>query len=210
MTKTNLSNRRSYEIERNLEDVTLIWCDPNIDHSSDSRHTQRSLRELNHYVQFYTNPQLCLEYIRSIRDERIILVLSNVFEKQILSEVCSFPTICSIFLLCIDGQSSVSIPIPTKYEKMVQSFTDKKILLQSIHPNSSRNETNNRIQFILWTKTKINKKCFQTISIVSWLSNSIQSLKKLPRTDRALDEMIDKCSDYYQSNQIELKRIEQF
>ena len=104
MTNNNQRNRRPYDMERNLEDITLIWCDPNIDDSIDSQRTEKSLKELNNYVQFYTDPQLCLDFIRSIKDEQIIIVLSDVFEKQILSEVYSLRTVCSIFLLCINSK----------------------------------------------------------------------------------------------------------
>jgi hypothetical protein len=62
MTNNYQRNRRLSDIEPNLEDVTLIWCDPNIDDSSDSHHTQTLLRESNNYVQFYTDPQLSRFY----------------------------------------------------------------------------------------------------------------------------------------------------
>ncbi len=55
MTNNNQRNRRLYEIERNLEDITLILWDPNIDDSSDCQHTQNSLKELNNHVIFYTD-----------------------------------------------------------------------------------------------------------------------------------------------------------
>ena len=211
MTKNIRSNRRSYEIERNLEDVTLIWCDPNIDHSSESQHTKNSLKELNHYVQFYTNPQLCLEFIRSIKDERIILVVSNVFEKQILPEVYSIPTICSIFLLCIDGQPSASLSMPDQYQKMVQIFTDRKVLMQSIQFRI-HHVMKQTTEFSLFYGQKQKSTRNLSKQSASFLGFQIlfNILKKLPRTDQALDEMIEKCSDYYRSNQAELRRIEQF
>ncbi|CAF4043942.1 unnamed protein product [Rotaria sordida] len=35
-------------------------------------------------------------------------------------------------------------------------------------------------------------------------------LRKIPRTDQALHDMLEKCSDYYRSNNAELRKIEEF
>lgn len=211
MASDNQLNRRGYDIERNLEDVTLIWCDPDIDHSSDSRHTRRLLRELHNYVQFYTNPQLCLGYVRSIKEERIILIVSHVFAKQILPEVLSFPAVSSIFLLCVNDPPDAFTSIPDEYQKMVQIFTDRQALIQSIQ---------SRIHFVMKQTTEFSLFCGQKQKSTRNLSRQSASflgfqilfniLRKFPRTDQALLDMIDKCCDYYRLNKTELRRIEQF
>ncbi len=62
----NRRNQRPEEIEENLEYITLIWLDENINDSEESRKTQRLLCELNDCVQFYTVPSLCFDYIKRI------------------------------------------------------------------------------------------------------------------------------------------------
>lgn len=211
MSSDNQLNRRGYDIERNLEDVTLIWCDPDIDHSSDSRHTRRLLRELHNYVQFYTNPQLCLDYIRSIKDERIILIVSHFFEKQILPEVYLFPVVSSIFLLCTNDPYNVSTSIPDEYHEMVQIFTDRQALTQSIQSRIHL-VTKQTTEFSLFYGQKQKSTRNLSKQSASFLGFQIlfNILKKLPRTDQALLDMIDRSCDYYRLNKTELRRIEQF
>jgi hypothetical protein len=132
MTNNRQRNRRAYDIERNLEDLTLIWCDPNIDDSPDSQCIQTLVKKLNNYVQFYTDPQLCLDFIRSIKDEKILLVISNLFEKQIIPEVYLLPTISAIYLFCVDCQQYTPISISDQDQKTIEIFTDTEALMNSI------------------------------------------------------------------------------
>ena len=62
--------RLNYEIDNikeNKEYFTLIWLDEEINEYSD-----RLLNELEQFhdcVLVYTNPQLCIEYIQSVKNE---------------------------------------------------------------------------------------------------------------------------------------------
>ncbi len=211
VTNTNQRNRLPYDIERNLEDVTLIWCDPNIDDSSDSQHTQTLLKESNNYVQFYTDPQLCLDFIRSIKDEKVFLVLSDAFEKQIIPEVYSLPTVSFIFLLCADRQHYTPISISDQYQKTIQIFTDKQALMKSIR-SKIHLVTTQTMEFSLFDSKR--QKTTRNLSkeSASFLGFQIvfTILRKIPRSDQALHEMLEKCSDYYRSNDTELRKIEEF
>ncbi|CAF1466732.1 unnamed protein product, partial [Rotaria sp. Silwood1] len=45
VTNNSQPNCRQYNIERNLEDVTLIWCDQNMDDSSNLQNMQILLKQ---------------------------------------------------------------------------------------------------------------------------------------------------------------------
>ena len=208
MTNDSQRNRHPCDIEKNLEDVTLIWYDPNMDDSSDSQCTQRMLRETN---QFYTELQPCLDFIRSIVYEKIFLVISGTYEERIMVQIYALPAVNFIFLLCTDRQDYKFISIPAQYQNIVQICTDKQILMKLIR--SKIDQTTKKImEFSLFNEQKQKSTRNLSQESASFLGFQIlfAILKKIPRNDQALHDMLDKCSDYYQSNDIELQKIEQF
>ncbi len=90
----------------NLENITLIWYDPNI--TQEDRYikqTMRELRDINDYVILHTDEQECVDYAKSIKDEKIILVISGKngtavsTSANVLQQLHSLRQMKSIFIL---------------------------------------------------------------------------------------------------------------
>ncbi|CAF1368465.1 unnamed protein product [Rotaria sordida] len=98
-----------------------------------------------------------------------------------------------------------------KYPKHVELFADKSVMLKSLklRIDLTRKQT---ITFNLFDNKK--QKSVRNLSkeFASFLGFQLlmDILKRMPRTDQCLHEMLEKCADYYQSNISELRMIEQF
>jgi tetratricopeptide (TPR) repeat protein len=101
--------------------------------------------------------------------------------------------------------------IPDEYQKIIQIFTDKQALIRSIRSKIHLVPTQ-AMAFTLFDGQR--QKTTRNLSkeSASFLGFQIlfSILRKIPRTDQALHEMLEKCSDYYRFNIVELKKIEQF
>lgn len=73
--------------KENKEIITLIWFDPNIGKREDTIETQEKLRQINDYVIFYQDPQICSTFIESAKDENIFLITSGRQAEGILPEL---------------------------------------------------------------------------------------------------------------------------
>jgi hypothetical protein len=85
----------------NKESITLLWFDPNIGSHQDTEKTKEQLRQINDYVKFYTDLELCVTYIQSIKSEKIFLITSGKRASYILPRISNLRQIDSIFIFCM-------------------------------------------------------------------------------------------------------------
>ncbi|CAF1166905.1 unnamed protein product [Rotaria sordida] len=202
-------NRRPSEIEENLEDVTLIWLDSNIDDSSDSLHTQSLLDELSNCVLLYTDFELCINYIRRVIQERVFVIVSGTLSHSVLPSIHSLKVVTAIFIFCNDHKGH--IPVLDTYSKVMGIFTDQQALLQSIQ-KTKYYALKQTVSFSVFDhqKQKSTRDVSKDLGSFTWFQLLVDILRKIPQTDRAKQDMLDKCREYYALNKTEMKKIEQF
>ena len=100
--------------QQNLESIILIWYDSNIDKTNDTKETMNVLREINNCVVFHIDLQVCINHIKSIKNEKIFLVTSGKDATIILKEVNPLIQVDSVFIFCFK---------PEKYQHLLQKFT---------------------------------------------------------------------------------------
>lgn len=71
----------------NFEGITLIWYDSRVDKTKDTKITAEELREINDCVLFYSNQDECINYMRSVENEKIFLITSGKEATVILPEI---------------------------------------------------------------------------------------------------------------------------
>lgn len=88
------------------------------------------LLELNPAAQFYSNFDRCLDLIKSVKDEQILLIVSGAFARRILSQIHNQKTLVAIFIFCTNRQYHQSLM--EEFNKIVEICTDQDSLLESI------------------------------------------------------------------------------
>ena len=197
------------EVQENLEDLTLLWLDSNIDDSCDSLHTQSQLDELSNCVLLYTDCDLCINYIQTITREKIFLIISDKIWQPFGPQIHSFKTITAIFIFCDDHK--VHDPILDRYSKVIGIFTNQHDLLQSIR-KSKRIVLKQTLGFnvLEYQTQRSTRDVSKDSGSFIWFQVLIDILKKITHSDRSKRDMLDKCKQYYALNEPEMKKIEQF
>ena len=119
------------ELYDSMEDFQLIWLDEHIGNSSDSLVTQEMLRVLNANAQFYTEPDLCVDVIKGIKDKNILIIISGAVAHEILPQLCALRSIRAVFVFCDNCEMHTSL-LSNYSHKMVDVYTDRDLLMKSI------------------------------------------------------------------------------
>jgi tetratricopeptide (TPR) repeat protein len=194
-----MANRHFIEITRNRENIRLIY----LDISQPTFEIQSKLLELNPAAQFYTDIRLCTNLIKSIMNEDIFLIISNILLTDILDSIYSLRSILAIFIY--DDKQEIS-ELKSNYPKIIDIYTNPNDLFQSIEE---------KIQFIekqIFIYSLLNPKENLTKESASFICHQmlINTLKQIPQKESIRDDILNRCLEYYQTNRYELDKIELF
>jgi hypothetical protein len=118
------------EVGENKEEFRFIWLDENINDSVDSLRMQTILLELNPAAQFYTDQERCINLIKSIEYEQILLIISRDFAHLVVPQIGHLRSVVGIFIFCTNPQQYSSLK--NEYEETLQILIDEDVLLKSI------------------------------------------------------------------------------
>ncbi|CAF0750076.1 unnamed protein product [Adineta steineri] len=92
--------RRRINIQQ-VQNVLLIWLDNNIDKTNvDCQNTITKLRRAVNDINTYTNGDKCLEFIQTIVDKKVCIIISGSLGQQIVRRVHNMSQVDSIFIFC--------------------------------------------------------------------------------------------------------------
>lgn len=193
---------------QNKEDMTLIWCDENIDVHGDAKKIVELLQQVNDYVLICSNVDTCFEYINRIQTEKAFVILSNEAADEMMDKIHDLEQVNSIYIFCMNDAIKDH---HTKYYKINGIYIEYEPLLKAIE---------NNICYLL--------KQSQATSLFDQYERSMRSLNSesqvfvefrtfkyvLLKTDyykeQTKKEMIEACRNYYKGNVCELTKIDQF
>ena len=197
------------EIVENKEDITLIWLDENMDDLSNLSEMLNQLHQLNDCILLYTKPQLCLDYIKRVINETIILILSKYLSTtELLNDINSLDIIDSIFIYSNnDGSCDIDFNL---YSRKIEVSNDRNSLLKSIETRIHL--ISKQIKYDLFDNSYLKSVRNLKSKPVSflWFHLLIDILNILPKTNEAKQQMIDVCRNYYQRNKSQLNIIKHF
>lgn len=202
------------EIPQYVEDVTILWFDQFMDETEnrgDVEKTKTLLREINDYVLFFSQPDPCIDYVKSVGKEKIFIIMSGFYAKEHLEKIHSLPQVDSVFIFCVFRAKY--LPLKEKYSKIIDVFTEQQDLMESLRSNIEL-VTKQAAAFGLFDGQQRSTK-FLTRESASflWFQLLTDVLKNIAISDvnnAGIDEMLAHCQSYYRGNQVELKIIEDF
>ncbi|CAF3807219.1 unnamed protein product [Rotaria sp. Silwood1] len=78
-TTDSIANVVNTSTKEKNEEITLIWFDENTNiNTDDVIHIKEILCEVNDYVIFHEQEQKCIQYIESMKDEKIFFVCTDL------------------------------------------------------------------------------------------------------------------------------------
>ncbi|CAF4380153.1 unnamed protein product, partial [Didymodactylos carnosus] len=205
----DVSSTTANTVPTNNESITLIWFDKNIDNKDDTFITRAMLREINDFVLFFNEKDKCLEYIQSIMNEKIFLVISGSCAVDFLPIVHNFRQIDSIFIFCMKREKYEILL--TKYTKIIDIFIQQETLANSIKENillvEKHMETFNSFDPKLQKSTRELTK--EQASFI-WYQLFKDIVIQMPQDEQSKQDMIQNCRHYYRGNTTQEKFINEF
>lgn len=202
------NNPLPHEITENKEDILLMWLDAHLDDSLDCLNTRLLLLELNPAVQFYTDVDRCVNCIKSIKYERIFLIVSGALAQSILSKISSYRTVAAIFIFCTNRQEHESLI--NSCDKVVDVFIDRDRLFESIRETFNLVEKQTLAFSLFDQKQRIGRNLTQESALFIWHQMLLFVLKQMSQDQQSKEEMLNICRNYYRNNKKEMDKIEQF
>jgi hypothetical protein len=107
-------------LRRNLESFCLVCLYDNMNNDDKKIGIiQSKLRETIAHVQLFDEKDDCITYIKSIRTEKIILILSATYVKEILSRIHDWHQLLSIYILSDENKNNHHIrQLEENYKKV--------------------------------------------------------------------------------------------
>jgi tetratricopeptide (TPR) repeat protein len=196
------------EIVDSKEEVRLVWFSVNIDDSAESLRIQSILLELNPSALFYTDLNQCIDFIRSINDEQVFLILSDPFQPTSLLHIGNLHMVVAIFILSVDKQNLVKLM--DEDDRIIDVFTDEDHLIESIRTKMRLIEKQTVAFNLFDDKQKSMRELSKESASFLWYQLLTHILKQMPHDEQSKQEMLDKIKDYYQTDKNMLKKIEKF
>lgn len=105
-------------LRRNFESFCLVWFSANETNADEKiMAIQSKLRQAINHLQLFNNPEECIDYIKRVENEKVILIISNTSEEDILSEIHDWAQLLAVYLIfhhetitghCVDNYRKVS------------------------------------------------------------------------------------------------------
>ncbi|CAF1278354.1 unnamed protein product [Adineta ricciae] len=172
--------------------------------------TRTTLREITDYVLLYTELEPCLTCIRSIVNERILLIISDNYAELCLDKIHDLPQVHSVFVFCMKvSQYKQRLFDWNRYSKIIDVFDNEDLLINSI-----RLELNDLqrhlLTFSFYDRQRSVKDLSRDSASFLWFQLFKDVLFEIPSSEQTKDELIDQCSQYYQGNSEVVENIEAF
>jgi hypothetical protein len=218
-TSQELKKIRSKSIDTPMpqastDDVTIMWFDPymdEIDNKDDVEVTKGLLRKINDYTLFYSNPETCLDYVKSVPSEKIFLIISGSYAFTYLDTLHPLKQIDSIFIFCV--YQDRYLPLKKKYSKIIDVFTEQNDLMASLTTNVDLVTKQARVFGLFDGKQRSTRYLKRESASFLWFQLLTDVIKNITVTDvkhTGIEEMLAHCRIYYRGNSVELNNIEEF
>ncbi|CAF1024709.1 unnamed protein product [Didymodactylos carnosus] len=193
--------------DENLESFTAVWLDADIVKDADYYNsTLISLRRFISCVKIFADPDSCIDYISSIENEKVFIVLSGFLGEVVVPLTYELPQIEFIYIFCHNKGKHEQWA--NNYCKIHGVFNDKNSLFFKM-AEDVKAFSNDISSMTLLTK----ESSFQdrtTLYGGLFYPLVIEMLNDIPATDDAKNEMIKECRMYYKDNVKQQEEIDDF
>lgn len=91
--------------DENLESLSLIWLDADVNNSKENIEVQNRLRSIINYLRTYRDATECENYIRTIPEgDRVLLIVSGELGQKIVPVIHTLRQILAIYIFCLNKE----------------------------------------------------------------------------------------------------------
>ncbi|CAF1485819.1 unnamed protein product [Adineta steineri] len=139
-----------------MQSALLIWLDNNIDETNDDcQNTITKLRRAVNDIKTYTNGDQCLEFIRTIVDNKVCMIISGSLGKNFVPRVHNMSQVDSIFIFC--GNKKHHDQWTKDWPKIKGVFTDITSICEALKEAAHQCEQNAMPMSFVGTNKKLDQ-----------------------------------------------------
>ncbi|CAF2123184.1 unnamed protein product [Rotaria magnacalcarata] len=203
---TVLSSERLHH--PNVANFLLIWLDVPLDSKSNNGDKSREeLQRLVHNIEMFSYSRLCIDFIKTVKEEQIILIISGSLGERLIPDIHSMHMIHIIYIFCLNKANYQ--PPMENYSKVKGIFTQVKPLCEELKKNISEAERDLISMEFIDAKSDGNNKQ-EAIFMYAQLFKDILLDLSASEDIIAFKIMVAFCRQQYQSNPNELELIDEF
>ncbi len=115
------ASNNSKSTDENLESLSLIWLDAEVNNSRENIDVQKRLRSTINFLKTFHDATECENYIRAIPDgDRMLLIVSGGMGQKIVPRIYALRQILAIYVFCYDKKKHEEWA--QQYIKVILSF----------------------------------------------------------------------------------------
>ncbi|CAF1469411.1 unnamed protein product [Adineta steineri] len=197
--------RRRIDIQQ-MQNVLLIWLDNNIDETNnDCQNTITKLRRVVNNIKTYTNDDQCLEFIQTIIDKKVCMILSGSHGQQIIPRVHDMSQVDSIFIFC--GNKKQHEQWAKDWLKIKGVFTDITPICEALKEATHQCDQNAISMSFVGTNKKLDQldPSFMYTQIIK------EIILTITFKQNHIQDYINYCRDVFSDNEeemVNIKRLE--
>ncbi|CAF1579245.1 unnamed protein product, partial [Adineta steineri] len=196
-------DRRRINI-RQVQNVLLIWLDSNIDETNDEcQNTTTKLRRVVNDFKTFTDGDQCLEFIQTIVDKKVCMIISGSLGQHIVSRVHNMFQVDSIFIFC--GNRKHHEQWTKDWPKIKGVFTDITPICEALKGAAHQCEQNAIPMSFMGT----NKKMDQLDPSFMYTQIIKEILLTIKFGQSHIQDYFDYCRDAFVDNEEEIENLKQ-
>ncbi|CAF4517862.1 unnamed protein product [Rotaria socialis] len=192
-----------------MEDVRVISLGTVSDDATKCIQTNKHILEINPAALNCVDYTQCINFMNSVRDEKVIFIIWNGCITDILSKFHDCSSLFAVFLYS-KKRSYVHDKLRSQYSKIVDVFDDENALIGSVR-NIIQSMARIAIAVSLFDqKQKSIRDLTKNSASFIWYQLLINVLKDMIPDAQSKNNMLAVCEDFYASNKEELLKIAEF
>lgn len=211
---TKFNNLSNSNVVQDIDDLSVVWLDANINQTDDCIDTELELRRLTPSLKTFTDLIDCVNYLTNLpsKHNRVFVVVSGMLGTNLLKRVQHLEYIVWIYVFC--ENESLYIDWAKQYDKIRGVFIDKHLLFPRLLSDIAIlavELTPMRI-FQSDDKQKSIRDLNTDTASFMWFQLLLRIILTMcdNRDDRAKTDMINACLKRYQDDPFEQNRIRDF
>ena len=188
-----------------VENVVVVWLDQSVSKIKDSQKSKTQLLQIVNSVKIFTNPEECQSFMSTIKDEKLLVVLSGAIEEKFVSSIHDSKQLESIYFFC--PEKSIDITWIGKYSEIRGIYTTILSLCEQLSKDMKKIDHNLfgfEVMEQLLSKTASKTDQQDAIFMYDHLFRDIV----LASQDENMRDIYEFCGKQYQGNSRELSFLQ--
>ena len=193
-----------------VQNVLLIWLDSNIDESSaDCHNTTKQLRRAVHTINVYTDDQKCIEFLKTIGNEKACMIISGSLGRHVVPQVHDMCQVDSIFIFC--SNQKFHEQWAREWPKIKGVFIEIEPICEALKKAAQQCEQNSMAISIMVTSGDVSQQKLNQLE-PSFMYTQIlkEILLSIKFEQQHINEFVQYCRDALVDNECELKNVKKF